>query len=80
MNIDTSLPFPKNIKYNALMKLIKKCTAFLSASDEIQLRQKIIDLNGLYTIWNSDTDEGELFSLLVYFNCPYLLLVLNVYF
>lgn len=64
MNINTSLhdhPDPQSIKYNALVKLIKKCTTFLSASDEIQLRQKIIDLNGLYAMWNSDTDEGELF-------------------
>lgn len=63
MNIDTSLddhPDPQNIN-NALVKLIKKCTGFLSAGDEIQLRQKIIDLNGLYTMWNSDTDEGDLF-------------------
>jgi len=63
MNIDTSLdnhPDSQNIN-NALVKLIKKCTTFLSADDEIQLRQKIIDLNGLYAMWNRDTDEGELF-------------------
>jgi len=67
MNIDTSLDGHKDHQNNnnALVKLIKKCTAFLSAGDEIQLRQKIIDLNGLYALWNSDTDEGELFKLLV---------------
>ncbi|XP_060856652.1 serine/threonine-protein phosphatase 2A 56 kDa regulatory subunit gamma isoform-like [Metopolophium dirhodum] len=59
MNTDTSLDEHKDPQNNnnALVKLIKKCTTFLSAGDEIQLRQKIIDLNGLYAMWNSDTDE-----------------------
>ncbi|XP_003245138.1 serine/threonine-protein phosphatase 2A 56 kDa regulatory subunit gamma isoform-like [Acyrthosiphon pisum] len=59
MNIDTCLDGHKDPQNNnnALVKLIKKCTAFLSADNEIQLRQKIIDLNGLYAMWNSDNDE-----------------------
>lgn len=62
MNINTSLndhPDLQNID-NALVKLIKKCTVFLSR-DDIQLRQKISDLNGLCAMWNRDSDEGELF-------------------
>jgi len=62
MNINTSLNDHPNLQNidNALVKLINKCTVFLSR-DEIQLRQKISDLNGLYAMWNSDSDEGELF-------------------
>lgn len=48
-------------KDNVLVNLIKKCTVFLSADDEIQLRQKMRDLNRLYAMWIKDTDEGELF-------------------
>lgn len=63
MDISTSLDDPPDLQdiNNVLVKLIKKCTPFLSADDEIQLRQKISDLKGLYAMWNSDTDEGELF-------------------
>ncbi|XP_022161303.1 serine/threonine-protein phosphatase 2A 56 kDa regulatory subunit gamma isoform-like [Myzus persicae] len=59
MDISTSLDDPPDLQdiNNVLVKLIKKCTPFLSADDEIQLRQKISDLKGLYAMWNSDTDE-----------------------
>lgn len=63
MNINASLDDPQdiqNINY-ILVKLLKKCTVFLSANDEIELKQKISDLNGLYAMWINDTNEGEIF-------------------
>jgi len=63
MNINASLDDHPDTQIinNNLVKLLKKCTAFLSADDNIQLRQKINDLNRLYAIWNSDNDKGKLF-------------------
>lgn len=63
MNINASLDDPQDpqsINY-ILVKLLKKCTVFLSANDEIELKQKISDLNGLYAMWINDTNEGEIF-------------------
>lgn len=63
MNINASLDDlqdRQNINY-ILVKLLKKCTVFLSANDETELKQKISDLNGLYAMWINDTNEGEIF-------------------
>jgi hypothetical protein len=81
MNINVSLDDNQDLQNisNILVKLIKKCTVYLSANDDEQLKQKISDLNGLYAMWINDTDEGELFYLLAYFTfSTYISILLKV--
>ncbi|XP_026820730.1 serine/threonine-protein phosphatase 2A 56 kDa regulatory subunit gamma isoform-like [Rhopalosiphum maidis] len=59
MNINVSLDDNQDLQNisNILVKLIKKCTVYLSANDDELLKQKISDLNGLYAMWINDTDD-----------------------
>lgn len=50
----------RKVNNSLVIKLLKDCSIFLSAHDA-HLTKKLFNLNELYVMWNTDTDEGKSF-------------------
>jgi hypothetical protein len=53
-------PLDRKMNNSFVMKLLKECSIFLLAKD-VRLSEKLFNLNELYVMWSTDTDEGKLF-------------------